>query len=1291
MQLEEFMPQSEVDKAAQFLELIKKSKSEMLALAEALKGGPGTPGKPNTSTPKPTVDAAQEAYNKELAKRQRLEAQLTETVKKAAAENKNLRREVQLQTREAAANANTIEGLRTRVARLTDTWKNTVRGTREYKTALKELSAAQKELSKEERAAGIFGRNVGNYPKLLSSLKGIAAGFLSIRAGYQVLKNATQTIVEFEQANANLATILGKNKNEISNLTQSAKDLGATTEWTASQVTQLQTELAKLGFNEAEIRNMQRSALSFATAMGADLAPAAALAGSALRAFGLDSTETERVVDVMTVGANRSALSFSYLETALSHIAPVARTFGFGIEDTIALLGMLANSGFEASSAATASRNILLNLADANGKLAKTLGQPVRSIGDMITAFKDLDERGIDLATTLELTDKRSVAAFNTFLHGTDSLAGLRNALDGINGESLRVASERLDTVQGSTKLMASAWESLMLSFSNSTGFMKSVIDGITSVINGVNKLVNSGKMLGEQLNTNIRDFVSLEEKVKPLVTRYEELRFKTSYTKEEHDELQSVMQQITALIPGVVSKFDEYGNVLDIDTEKVNKFIEAQRAMLNVQNADEIRKVTKELGKLKKEQERQTALSEAGGTTRTIGVSTSGAPQASYFQPFSSERLREMDNAIEERRKKILGYETLLSNLTGQTVEQRIKDEREAADKEREVKARREAMSKQFYEFNKTQLDNWINDTANANSEYLKLARETYTLRFGGNVDAGGDTDSSDKERERRRKLMAAIASDNRKAQDKLAEDNLDMWAQSNKEIADDETQSLLVRTVALREYYDTQKKLAIEAAGNQRENIIQGAIDKAGVDDKGNPLLSRLEAEQAVAPQIEALRIALGIRLNDYDAKFAEDSLKIEDDAIQKAIEAQKRAAVERENQIALDESNELTALSEAYKNRELTQKEYEDERLRIQREYAVKRATAELKAMEDQLAALKGDTNISPEQAEWIAALEAEIAKKRVDIAVAANDIIRQDNENAWGEWADYMENLSREIERWGGVAVDILSTIASAMQNVTDKGLAELDKQQEAAEKHTEDEQERIERLAEAGAISEEQKNARIALADQQLEATQEQIEQRRIELRRRQAQYDKAASIAQAIINGALSVTAALTVPPPVGPILAALNAGLAAAQVAIIAGQPLPQYAEGTDYHKGGLAWIGDGGRSEMVITGGRMFKSPAVPTLVDLPRGAEVLPDYTTALRDMQIAAALTTIRQSDAVPAKVVASLDDKMILARLGDTNSRMHKLIELTERQNKAIERQNTGRRFKEIKDRFAFRK
>jgi TP901 family phage tail tape measure protein len=370
----------------------------------------------------------------------------------------------------------------------------------------KKLAPAIRELQERINSANAaIGRHqgyVGNYQRALMGLGKQLLGAFGVVGGLSMLvgafKSGVSAIVKFEQANVNLASILGTNVKNISALTESAKMLGNTTEWAASQVTELQTELAKLGFTESQIMSMQASVLQFATAMDTGLAPAAELAGSVLRAFGMLSYETERAVSVMAVGANKSALSFEYLNTAMSTVSPVARAFGFTIEDTVALLGTLSNAGFNASTAATATRNILLNLADANGKLAKELGKPVRTIPELASALKELKERGVSLNDTLELTDQRSVAAFNSFLDGTDILLELREALEDVNGELERMQKDRLQTVEGSAKLLSSAWESLKLTFSSSTGPMSMVVDGLTAIVNWANRALQSTRQLGD-------------------------------------------------------------------------------------------------------------------------------------------------------------------------------------------------------------------------------------------------------------------------------------------------------------------------------------------------------------------------------------------------------------------------------------------------------------------------------------------------------------------------------------------------------------------------------------------------------------------------------------------------------------------------------------------------------------------------------------------------------------------------------------------------------------------------
>lgn len=376
------------------------------------------------------------------------------------------------------------------------------------------------EMSRLQQATGKYTLEVGHYQNALKALPGpinqVVTGFSNMRSqlhtigtsnlplaakamqGFSAvmfgtigiimsfvryLTGAAQTLREFEQANANLSTILGTSRDEMKALTDSALSLGRTTEYTARQVTELQTELAKLGFGQGSIIAMQKPVLEFATAVGANLSDAAAVAGSTLRAFNLRSAETEETLATLAVATNNSALSFDRIQTSIGTVFPVANAFGLTVKDTTALLGALANAGFDASSAATASRNIILNLADANGKLVKAMGGPAKTFDEIIDGLISLRKAGINLNEALELTDKRSVAAFSALLSGAESARELRQSLEDVNGELQRISEERLNTVEGSTKLLQSAWEGLTLAFQNSNGAIKNTIDWLTQLV----------------------------------------------------------------------------------------------------------------------------------------------------------------------------------------------------------------------------------------------------------------------------------------------------------------------------------------------------------------------------------------------------------------------------------------------------------------------------------------------------------------------------------------------------------------------------------------------------------------------------------------------------------------------------------------------------------------------------------------------------------------------------------------------------------------------------------------
>lgn len=383
------------------------------------------------------------------------------------------------------------------------------------------------EMSRLQKATGKYTLEVGHYENALRALPGpigtvvsnmsnmrnqlhtigtsglpIATralqGFSTVMTGtigivltfVRYLTGSAKTMREFEQANVNLSTILGTTTDGMKALTDSALMLGRTTEYTARQVTQLQTELAKLGFGQGSIISMQKPILQFATAVGANLADAASVAGSTLRAFNLTSADTEEVLATLAVATNKSALSFDRIQNSIGTVFPVANAFGISVKDTTALLGSLANAGFDASSAATATRNIILRLADSNGKLAKAMGGPVKTFDEMIDGLNKLRKAGYDLNDALELTDRRSVAAFSAFMSGAESTRELRAALEDVSGELERIEKERLNTVEGSTLLLKSAWEGLTLAFSQSNGVIKNLIDGLTDLIQKTQQLL---------------------------------------------------------------------------------------------------------------------------------------------------------------------------------------------------------------------------------------------------------------------------------------------------------------------------------------------------------------------------------------------------------------------------------------------------------------------------------------------------------------------------------------------------------------------------------------------------------------------------------------------------------------------------------------------------------------------------------------------------------------------------------------------------------------------------------
>jgi len=301
----------------------------------------------------------------------------------------------------------------------------------------------------------------------------------------QALVSLIGTFTEFEFVMAKVKAVSGANIEEFEMLNTSAKELGRTTFFTASEVANLQLNLSKLGFTTSEILATTKATINLSIATGSDLARAATVAGNAIRGFQLDAEESTRVIDVMAVAFTSSALDIEKWQTSMTKVAPIAAMAGFSIEETTAIMAKLSDTGIEASIAGTSLRNIFLKMQDPTSELSRRVGHTVGSLDSMLQVFKDMQDEGTDLSDVLKFMDVRQVAAFGTMLKGADDIKALRDELMNADGAGQEMADTIGNTLQGSIFKVKSALEGVSLAIVEKFGGgLSDMLDGMTKWLN---------------------------------------------------------------------------------------------------------------------------------------------------------------------------------------------------------------------------------------------------------------------------------------------------------------------------------------------------------------------------------------------------------------------------------------------------------------------------------------------------------------------------------------------------------------------------------------------------------------------------------------------------------------------------------------------------------------------------------------------------------------------------------------------------------------------------------------
>ncbi len=327
---------------------------------------------------------------------------------------------------------------------------------------------------------------------------------IAIGAVTKLVGSAIGIIKDFEKANSQLRAVLGGTNEEMKELSNQAKELGATTAFTASQVTELQTEFAKLGFPTEDILDMTEATLNGAAALGSDLGEQAALTGALLKQYGLDAKDAAAVNDTLATAAAKSALDFGKLQTALPIVGATAAAVGQDLDQTTVLLGKLSDRGLDASTSGTSLRNVFLELS----KQGLTMDEAMAKINGSTDKAK----------TSMELFGKRGATAGLILADTNGVITDLETALVDADGAAKEMADTMLDNLAGDITKANSAWEGFILSIEDGEGVISEAARSITSSFTGVlNQLTllnngdfdgfaasfleSTGAMSGEQAN----------------------------------------------------------------------------------------------------------------------------------------------------------------------------------------------------------------------------------------------------------------------------------------------------------------------------------------------------------------------------------------------------------------------------------------------------------------------------------------------------------------------------------------------------------------------------------------------------------------------------------------------------------------------------------------------------------------------------------------------------------------------------------------------------------------------
>lgn len=337
------------------------------------------------------------------------------------------------------------------------------------------LSEQLGELKEKEDDFGDAGAMAFDTVASAISAAGIAAALHEIADAYM---ECVTIAGNFEEGMSNVEALSGASAEEMQLLSDKAKELGATTKFTAQEASDAMGYMAMAGWDAQEMLSGMDGVLQLAAASGEDLAMVSDIVTDNLTAFGLTAADTARFADVLAAAATNSNTNVSIMGETFANAASIAGALGYSVEDVAVAVGLMANSGVKGSVAGTALKNTFNGLLEGVTLTGEAFGEydytAIKANGTMKSFSDTIDELRVyfDQMTEAErvnnamaIAGERGYNGLLAILNATDEdYASLTASINNCTGAAQRMAEIKLDNMNGQLTIMKSAWDGLKIS-----------------------------------------------------------------------------------------------------------------------------------------------------------------------------------------------------------------------------------------------------------------------------------------------------------------------------------------------------------------------------------------------------------------------------------------------------------------------------------------------------------------------------------------------------------------------------------------------------------------------------------------------------------------------------------------------------------------------------------------------------------------------------------------------------------------------------------------------------------